>query len=77
MVFEINVGIIYLHFPVSIMARARRVDGGALLALRWRTHQIRAAFGHMSGYPEELCNILYLLTPLFWVVNMRITKVVD
>ena len=49
-VLEIVVGV-FFHSPVSIMTRSGGVEGGVLLALGWRTRQIRENFGHMSGYP--------------------------
>ena len=61
-VLDIIFGVIFLYLPVGIVSRARGVEGGALLALRWKMRQIRVDFGHMSGSPEVLWPISWYLT---------------
>ena len=76
MVLEIIMGVMFLHPPVGVMTRDREVEGGAFFDLVFRTLQSRAAFGHMSGFPEASWNIFSPLTPLFWVVKLSVTNFV-
>ena len=39
------------------MTRSSGVEGGALWAFRWSTHQRRAALGRNRGSPDDFCPI--------------------
>ena len=74
-VLDIMVSVIFSHLPIAVMTWAKGVEGGALLALRWRTRQSREDFGHTSTYPEALWPIFLSLTLLFCVINESVTNV--